>query len=284
MAVFNQRISDVYTTFDITDLLTNYMKKTKLLTSIAFMSILAACSQPKVSVTWIEDKPGPTMQNPQVFANVPDSLLTELGLTEGIPSSMSVFLMQVDDWNVLFDAGLGAPFSQLLPALEAKGVKPADVDYVYITHMHGDHIGGLLKDGQPVFTSADIYVNRVEADAWLAMPQERSAQVKNILDAYGDHVKYFDAGDELPLGVKSIAAYGHTPGHTCYQKDDLLFIADILHGAALQLEHPEYCPFYDMDAEQATKSRMAILKYAKDNGLIMYGHHLPSPGYIVSVP
>lgn len=256
------------------------MKKVLILAYATLLSVLTSCNQPIVSISWIEDKPGPTMQSTKIFNNVPDSLIAELGLADGIPSSMSVFLMQIGDKNILFDAGLGAPFSQLLPALQAKGIEPSDINYVYITHMHGDHIGGLIKEGTATFPSAEIYVNTIEAKAWLDMPEERSAQAKAVLETYGDRVKYFAAGDVLPLGVKSIAAYGHTPGHTCYQKNDILIIADILHGAALQLEHPEYCPFYDMDPEMATKSRIAILKYGRENGMKMYGHHLPSPGYI----
>lgn len=251
-----------------------------LLPFFACLFLTIGCASPEVSITWIEDKPGPILQDKHIFNTVPDSLWGELGLTEGIPSSMSAFLMQVGDKNILFDAGLGAPFSQLLPVLNSKGLTPDDIDYIYITHMHPDHIGGLLKEGSASFANAEVYVNRLEAEAWLAMPHEKSGLAKAVIDAYSSRLHCFEAGDELPLGVKTIAAYGHTPGHTCYQKDNMLIIADILHGAALQLKYPECCPFYDMDREKAIQSRTCILDYARENNLTMYGHHLPAPGYI----
>ena len=71
-----------------------------------------------------------------------------------------------------------------------------------------------------------------------------------------------------------------TTNHTVFQKDSILVISDLIHGAALQLEHPEYCPTYDMDAAAARESRLRILKYARENNLTMYGMHLPNPGFI----
>ena len=134
-----------------------------------------------------------------------------------------------------------------------KGVAPEELKLIYITHLHPDNIGGLLKEGKVVFPNAEVYVK---------------------------HLHMFEAGDTLEGGVKSIAAYGHTPGHTVFQKDSILVIADLIHGAALQLEHPEYCPTYDMNPDAARESRLRILKYARENHLTMYGMHLPSPGFI----
>ena len=71
----------------------------------------------------------------------------------------------------------------------------------------------------------------------------------------------------------------HSPGHTVYQAGKLLVIADLIHGAALQLEHPEICASYDMDKDAAVKSRKHFLRYAKENGLTMAGMHLPPPGF-----
>ena len=189
----------------------------------------------------------------KLYPEVPDSLWAALGLEKGVPSSMSCLLLQTEGKTILLDAGLGAPFSQLLPKLKEKGVAPEEFKLIYITHLHPDNIGGLLKEGKVVFPNAEVYVK---------------------------HLHMFEAGDTLEGGVKSIAAYGHTPGHTVFQKDSILVIADLIHGAALQLEHPEYCPTYDMDKEAARESRLRILKYARENNLTMYGMHLPNPGYI----
>lgn len=231
-------------------------------------------------ITWIEDKPGPTMQMHSTFPEVPDSIWNELGLQDGAPSSMSNVLLQTEGKNILFDAGLGAPVSQLQSKLEEKGVTADKVDFVYITHMHGDHIGGMLKDESKVFTNAEVYINRIEAEAWLAMPKEKSALARKVLDVYKDNIHYFEAGDTLEGDIKTIEAYGHTPGHTVYQKGNVLIIGDLIHGAALQMKHPEYCAAYDMDKQAAINARVRIIKYARQNGLKMYGMHLPAPGTI----
>ena len=233
-----------------------------------------------VSITWIEDKPGPTFQQHKTFPTVPDSLWNALGLKEGAPSSMSCFLLKTEGKTILLDTGLGASFSQLLPKLAEAGVKPEELELIYITHMHGDHIGGLLKDGKVVFPNAKLYINRIEAEAWKAMNDKKSELAKKVLEAYKDHLHLFEAGDILAGGVKTIAAYGHTPGHTLFQKDDILVIGDLMHGAALQINHPEYNAYFDMDQEAAKESRIRIIKYARENNLTMYGMHLPSPGAI----
>lgn len=249
------------------------------------LSLFASCGQKPTEevasptvITWIEDKPGPTLQEHSIFPTVPDSLWEALGLQDGVPSSISCFLLETEGKKILFDAGLGAPFSQLIPKLEEAGIKPEELSLLYITHLHPDHIGGMLRDGEVVFPNAEVYINRVEAEAWTAMISERADQPRAVLDAYKERLHLFEAGDTLEGGVATIAAYGHTPGHTVFQKDSILIIADLMHGAALQMEHPEYCPFFDMDPEAATESRIRILKYARENGLKMYGMHLPEPG------
>ncbi len=261
----------------------------KPFTIITVLLMMTACAQKTekavvdagpTTITWIEDIPGPTMQPHKLFPDVPDSLWNALGLQEGVPSSMSCFLLQTEGKTILLDTGLGAPTSQLFQKLNELGVTPEELGLIYITHLHPDHIGGLLKNGEVAFPNAEVYVNRVEAEAWLAMDSEQSKLAKNVLKAYKEHLHLFEAGDTLEGGVKTIAAYGHTPGHTVLQKDSILVIADLIHGAALQLEHPEYCPTYDMDAKAAIESRIRILKYARENNLTMYGMHLSNPGSI----
>lgn len=260
----------------------------KLVTFAIMALIMMSCSQKngatdkknsagskEYKLTWIEDKPGPTVQEKKIFPTVPDSLWKALGLEDGVPSSISCFLLETDGKKILLDAGLGAPISQLMPKLEENGVKADDLKLIYLTHLHPDHIGGLMKDGKVVFPNAEVYVNRIEAEAWKAMDDSKSAQAKAMLEAYKDHLHLFEAGDVLEGDVKTIAAYGHTPGHTVFQKDSILVIADLIHGAALQMEHPEYCPFFDMDPEAATEARIRILKYVRENNLKMVGMHLP---------
>ena len=149
---------------------------TIVLASFALMSFAqkasngSASNEPTV-IKWIEDKPGPSFQQHRTFPTVPDDLWNQLGFKDGIPSSISCLLLKTEGKTILLDTGLGAGFSQLIPKLAEDGIKPEDLKLIYITHMHGDHIGGLLKDGQVVFPNAEVYINRIEAEALPSMPQ-----------------------------------------------------------------------------------------------------------------
>ena len=262
----------------------------KKMFAIAMASLMLVCcaQKPKnvpamtepTTIVWIEDKPGPTFQERRIYPSLPDSLWVALGLQKGVPSSMSCFLLKAEGKAILLDAGLGAPVSRLVPKLEEAGVAPDSLGLIYISHMHPDHIGGLLKEGGKAFPNAELWINRVEVEAWKAMDAKKASLPHAVLAAYKDNLHLFEAGDTLAGGVVAVAAYGHTPGHTAFQKDSILVIADLMHGAALQLEHPEYCPFYDMEPEAAIASRKRLLEYARKNRLTMYGMHLPEPGFI----
>lgn len=232
-----------------------------------------------VKVTWIQDNAKERLMERTLFADASDELIDSLKLADGIPSSMSTFLVETDGDRILFDTGMGAPDSRLLSGLASLGVTPADIKYLYLTHFHGDHIGGMMKGDSIVFPNAEVYASKVEYDAWLKMPSERNAQVVKTMNAYKDRLHLFEFGETLPGNVVTMNAEGHTPGHTVYQAGKLLVIADLIHGAALQLEHPEICAAYDMDKDAAVKSRKHFLRYAKENGLTMAGMHLPPPGF-----
>ncbi|MBD8980906.1 MAG: MBL fold metallo-hydrolase [Bacteroides cellulosilyticus] len=232
-----------------------------------------------VKVTWIQDNAKERLMERTLFADASDELIDSLKLADGIPSSMSTFLVETDGDRILFDTGMGAPDSRLLSGLASLGVTPADIKYLYLTHFHGDHIGGMMKGDSIVFPNAEVYASKVEYDAWLKMSSERNAQVVKTMNAYKDRLHLFEFGETLPGNVVTMNAEGHTPGHTVYQAGKLLVIADLIHGAALQLEHPEICAAYDMDKDAAVKSRKHFLWYAKENGLTMAGMHLPPPGF-----
>lgn len=232
-----------------------------------------------VKVTWIQDNAKERLMERTLFADASDELIDSLKLADGIPSSMSTFLVETDGDRILFDTGMGAPDSRLLSGLASLGVTPADIKYLYLTHFHGDHIGGMMKGDSIVFPNAEVYASKVEYDAWLKMPSDRNAQVVKTMNAYKDRLHLFEFGETLPGNVVTMNAEGHTPGHTVYQAGKLLVIADLIHGAALQLEHPEICAAYDMDKDAAVKSRKHFLRYAKENGLTMAGMHLPPPGF-----
>lgn len=234
-------------------------------------------------VTWIQDNAGTRIMPRTLFPDAPDSLINELGLQGGLPASVSTFLVETDGVRILFDTGNGTPDSRLRTGLEALGVTPAGIDYLYLTHFHGDHIGGMMKGDSLVFPKAEVYASTPEYEAWInGMPSDKNALQVKTMEAYKDRLHLFEFDDVLPGGVVAMNGVGHTPGHTVFRAGKLLVIGDLIHGAALQLEHPEFCATYDMDKDAAVRSRKHFLQYAKDNRLTMAGMHLPAPAFIVA--
>lgn len=191
-------------------------------------------------------------------------------------ASINAFLVKIKDKYILFDAGLGLDKGGLmLDKLTLLNLRPEDIAAVCITHCHGDHIGGLVSQGEPVFPNAEIYCADKELKAF-----KNDALTKEMVKVYGSHLHAFVAGDTLLGEVQSIAAPGHTPGHTFYQIGNLLIVGDLVHAAALQIPHPEYCAKYDADKKTAVKTRKEAYQYIRDNQLVIAGMHLPFSGVI----
>lgn len=255
------------------------LRNLSLLSLIACAMTACSSGQNDYEIFPIQDNLSPRMMGRTLFPDAPDSLIAELGLEEGIPASVSAFLIKTDGNEILFDAANGAPDSQLMPVLESLQTTADEVDYIFITHLHGDHIGGLLKEGEAVFSNAVVYINKTEYDAWMAMEGRQSEGLRNICNAYGERVKTFTLEDELPCGIEAVEAYGHTPGHTAYRVGDALIAGDVMHGTALQARYPEFSAGFDMDKEMSVKTRRAILKMAEE-GVKVYGMHFPAPYHL----
>ena len=235
------------------------------------------------TVTWIQDNVGEKLNPRSLFSDASDSLYNSLNMPEGIPASVSTFLVKVDGKYILFDAGLGAFGGQLQKRLAALGVNPDSIGLVYLTHFHVDHISGLVtKDDAgndvKVFKNAAVYAGKVEYDAWMNDIPKNDLQ-KGIMALYKDSLHLFAFGDSLPHGVLAMDAIGHTPGHTAFQLANLIIVGDLMHGYALQKDHPEINSNYDMDKPKSAESRGRIMQYARDNKLLMAGMHLPPPGF-----
>ena len=235
------------------------------------------------SVTWIQDNTGNKLNPRSLFSDASDSLYNSLNMPDGIPASVSTFLVKVDGKYILFDAGLGAFGGQLMNRLAALGVNPDSIGLVYLTHFHVDHISGLVAKDETgndtkAFKNAAVYAGKVEYDAWVNDIPKNDLQ-KNIMALYKNSLHLFAFGDTLPHGVLAMDAVGHTPGHTAFQLANLLIVGDLMHGYALQKDHPEINSNYDMDKPKSAESRKRIMQYARDNKLLMAGMHLPPPGF-----
>ena len=247
-------------------------------TTVRESSTMETIQVGSVNVTWIQDNAGDRPMARSLFPDAGDALIDSLSLRDGVPSTVSVFVVKTDSVVILFDTGLGAADSRLQVGLKSLGMEPSDVRYLYLTHMHGDHIGGMLTaEGEVVFPNAEVYVSKPEHDYW--MTASSNPRAAKTLEAYRNKLHLFAFGDTLPGGVAAMEAVGHTPGHTVFQVGRLLVVGDLFHGLALQLAHPEICATYDMDKEKAVETRKRFIRYAQENELTMAGMHLPAPAF-----
>ena len=193
---------------------------------------------------------------------------------------------------MLVDTGFGRG---LFTELEKLGIAPEAVNAVLLTHMHVDHISGLLRDGKPAFPNAQIFVAEKEKAYWTdaaimagkpEAAQEAFKLPQAVVAAYEGRLSVFDPGTlqkpaALFPGVKSIAAYGHTLGHSMFllesEGDSLLIWGDLTHVTDLQLAAPTVAVTYDIDPAQAVETRKAVLAHVAANNIPVAGMHISRP-------
>ncbi len=215
-----------------------------------------------------------------------------------IPTAVNAYLIDTGAKLMLIDAGngrMGSPaMGQMIDNLRAAGYRPEDVDEIYLTHMHGDHVGGLVAETGRAFPQATVYAAKAEAEYWLndsnldAAPDaaKRSFQAaKTALAPYIAAGKFqtFAGGGPLTPGIRAEALPGHTPGHTAYFIESkgrtLLLWGDIVHVAAVQFADPAVTIAYDSDRAVAAATRQQILAAAAQNGWLIGGAHILFPGF-----
>jgi glyoxylase-like metal-dependent hydrolase (beta-lactamase superfamily II) len=203
---------------------------------------------------------------------------------EGFKLSTNAFLVKVFGQNILIDTGTGLD-GVILDKIKSRGVAPEQVDAVLLTHMHGDHIGSLQRNGRPVFTKAKVYVNVRDRDHFTKTAVNAAAVA--ALDAYGSNVVAFDTLGLGPVyreilpGVRAIAAYGHTPGHTAYMvasgNSKLIIAGDLLHVGLVQFPNPGISASFDIDPQAAAATRWQFLSFAAMTGIPIGGMHIGYP-------
>jgi Zn-dependent hydrolases, including glyoxylases len=201
------------------------------------------------------------------------------------PSSINTFLLKVSGRNILIDTGIGQGGS-MLTNISIAGVEPESVNAVIITHMHGDHIGGLISsEGNKVFENAVVYVNTRELDYWINSTTQNpgnSALAKAVQSAYGDKLRTFEWGTEIIPEIKAVKAPGHTPGHTAFEinsdGETMLVIGDLTHSMKVQMADPNMAVTFDTDPRQAVETRKKIFKEVSSKKTRIAGMHIPFPG------
>ena len=226
---------------------------------------------------------GQQQGNKSILVGATEAMLKQAIPNGTFPNAVNAFLVEAGNKTILFDTGFGR---KLFDNLEAYGKTPADIDAVILTHMHGDHIGGLLQNGKKSFPKATLYIPQPEYDYWMSDKAGNAANAREVIEIYKDKLHLFMPGNiddatELLPGIHSIAAYGHTPGHTGYMLDSngsKLFIwGDLTHAMDIQMPYPEVAVTYDVDPKKAIESRRQLLKYLSDNRIQIAGMHIQFP-------
>ncbi|MEM7711559.1 MAG: MBL fold metallo-hydrolase [Pseudomonadota bacterium] len=218
--------------------------------------------------------------------NVSAETFAEVSRDAFIPTDAATFfftptVVSTGDNLILFDTGLNA--GGITEALSAAGHAPEDITHVVITHMHGDHIGGLMVDGAPTFANAEYITGQTEFDHWSANPNDGyTAMVAPLAERFA----FVEPDAEIAPGVTAVNMFGHTPGHMGYRLDSgdrsLLLTADMANHYVWSLAHPDWEVSFDMDKAAATETRRSVLGMVAAERMPMLGYHMPFPamGYV----
>lgn len=213
-------------------------------------------------------------------------------------TAVNAYLINTGSQLVLVDAGaaklFGPSLGYVLQNMRSAGYDPAQVDTVIITHLHGDHMGGLNdSNGRPIFPKAKILVSQADNDFWLSQkvaddaPSKLQPYFKMARDTAAPYLasgqwQTFRDGGELVPGIRAVKANGHTPGHTAYAVESegqkLLIWGDLVHAHAVQFARPGVSIEFDIDQKQAVATRRSIMKAMAASKSLVAGMHLPFPG------
>jgi glyoxylase-like metal-dependent hydrolase (beta-lactamase superfamily II) len=218
--------------------------------------------------------------------------------TEYIDIPFTAFVIVAGNRKILMDTGFadnGPPTTgRLMANLNAAGLKAEDIDTVVISHYHGDHINGVRnKAGQLTFPKAKIMVPTVEHAFWMddarmnAAPDAMKGAFQNVRRVFGglsaEQLIQFEPGKDIMPGVKSMAAFGHTPGHTLFvaesKGEKFAYVADVTNIPQLFARSPDWAVQFDMNADEARAVRRKVFDMIVGEKMMAGGFHFPFPAF-----
>ncbi len=222
--------------------------------------------------------------------------LTKAGLSpEFVPIEFAQTVLKTGDRTLLIDAGTGG---QLAPTagmtmkhMAAAGIDAGSIDTILISHFHPDHIFGLMakETNEQVFPNAEIIVPETEYKFWTdpalidKLPERRKGLAKRIQATFPTWKNIRQIGDDVEVapGVRSVSAFGHTPGHTVFHvasgDDQLVVAGDIANVPALFVANPTWEAVFDADPKMATEARLKLFDRAIADKAIVAGYHFGFP-------
>ena len=241
-----------------------------------------------------KSEPGAVGPRAKFFDNDPteaNALLAASDLSVPTEGSINAFLVNTGSKLVLIDSGAGSLYGaccgHLIENLRASGYRPEQVDEIFLTHLHADHVGGIAPGGMPAFPNAIVRASKLDTEYWLDDNNEDTAPgfLKPMFEGDKASLKPYIAagrfqpfvgGPELVPGIRAIPAPGHTPGHTMYQVESrgqtLLVWGDI------QFPDPSITVEYDSNEEEAEATRKRAFSEAAESKFWIAAAHISFPG------
>jgi len=249
-------------------------------------------------VTTLLDGAAPVPDPHTIFGTTEDpAAVAALLEANSLPTAAAEFtfipvLVNTGASLILFDTGNGAAArparGNLAAQVTAAGYAPEQVDTVVITHMHPDHIGGMLEDGAPAFANADYVTGAAEYDFFASADRMGSPAegvhtlVTSNVTPFAERMRFIAPGESVVPGIEAMDAFGHTPGHMIYHIESagarLVLTADTANHFVLSLQRPDWEVRFDMDKEAAAATRRRVFGMLAADRVPFIGYHMPFPG------